>query len=160
MRTAYGYERTVCDCETCTTNCKVMPGCLAPGDLDTMIPAGADPFLWSESNLLASPGAVVAKNGQIFTIPTLVPASKPDGSCIHLSPEGLCQIHEISPVGCAFFDCGPDRRDGLMEQLLSDIYIAHQSHQLYWHLWVHLAYKGLTREAPAILRERMRKENR
>ena len=84
-RTEFGVPRTHCSCKTCKLNCLVMPGCLIPSDLDRMIPRTTDPFRWAESNLLASPGAVAMKNGKLFRIPTLVPATKADGSCINLS---------------------------------------------------------------------------
>src|SRR6266446_1724770 len=107
-RTEFGLERTTCACEVCKTNCRFMPGYLIPSDLDRMIPIGVDPLTWAEMNLLASPGALVMKNLQFFRIPTLVPSTKADGSCINLTPEGLCSIHETAPFGCAFFDCGPE----------------------------------------------------
>jgi len=55
-----------------------MPGFLVPSDLDRMIPPTVNPLVWAESNLLASPGAKVMKNGLILRIHTLVPAVKKD----------------------------------------------------------------------------------
>ena len=107
-RAEFGIARSSCACRDCQRNCRHMPGFLIPADLTRMIPPGADPFLWAEANLLASPGALVAKDGKLFRIPTLVPAVKADGSCIHLTGgkrNGKCAIHEIAPFGCAFFDC-------------------------------------------------------
>jgi len=37
-------------------NCRFMPGFLIPADLTRIIPPGADPVIWAEANLLASPG--------------------------------------------------------------------------------------------------------
>jgi hypothetical protein len=116
-RTEFGYTRTVCGCGECTTNCRFMPGFLIPADLDRLFPddGGLD---WAAANLLASPGALVMRGGETFRIPTLVPATKPDGTCVNLSNSGLCQIHAAAPFGCAFFDCGPERgnlsKTGLM----------------------------------------------
>jgi hypothetical protein len=155
MRTEFGAPRTNCSCKMCRLNCKVMPGYLIPADLERMIPAGADPFRWAEENLLASPGALVMKRGKSFRIPTLVPATKPDGSCIHLTKDERCDIHDVAPFGCAFFDCGPEP-PGVANQGLAAVYQAHASQSLYYHLVVHLNYKGLTQKAPEKLRAVMR----
>ena len=153
-RMEFGVPRTHCNCEVCTNNCRVMPGYLIPADLDRLTPAGADPFRWAESNLLASPGALVAKNGQMFRIPTLVPATKEDKSCTHLTAEGACGIHDVAPFGCAFFDCGPERPE-INHKALAGIYKACQEQALYFQLHVHLSYKGLVQERAEVLRSRM-----
>jgi hypothetical protein len=110
MRTEFGLPRTTCGCETCVDNCKNMPGFLIPADLERIRPKDMDPFVWAKKNLLASPGAIVrdTRKNVCYRIPTLVPATKADGSCIHLTAENLCLIHEIAPFGCAFFDCRPE----------------------------------------------------
>lgn len=158
-RTESGIERTNCACETCRLNCRIMPGCLIPSDLERIIPAGVDPFRWAESNLRASPGALVANTatGETFRIPTLVPATKTDGSCIHLTALERCDIHEIAPAGCAFFDCGPEP-PGLMREFLIQIQDAWREPgpSLYRNLWAHLAYAGLEAIDPREARERMR----
>ncbi len=104
-RLEFGSKRTICSCKVCRKNCEVMPGFLLPSDLDRMVPADTEPFTWAETNLLASPGALVMKGNTYFRIPTLVPATTSTGSCKNLTSEGLCAIHDISPFGCAFFDC-------------------------------------------------------
>lgn len=123
------------------------------------MPVGVDPFAWAEKNLLASPGALVMKNFQTFRIPTLVPATKADGSCKNLTPEGLCSIHENAPFGCAFFDCGPERgplsSNGLMTVYQSFFLDADS---LYRTLWMHLAERGHVQKSAEVLREKMRKE--
>ena len=43
-------------------------------------------------------------SARFVKLPTITPAVKPDGSCVFLTAEGKCQIHEVSPYGCAFFD--------------------------------------------------------
>jgi len=159
MRTEFGVARTSCSCKTCVANCRTMPGCLVPADLDRMIPAGADPFKWAETNLLASPGALVWSHevGE-FRIPTLVPAKKADGSCIHLNGK-RCDIHSIAPFGCAFFSCGPEP-PGLAKKGMMAVYDAFRKPgpSLYRNLWAHLAYAGLVQDAPEVLRERMLRE--
>jgi hypothetical protein len=155
MRTEFGFERTSCECRVCRRNCMYMPGFLIPADLERMIPVGSDPLKWAEDNLLASPGALVMKNGNTFRIPTLVPAVKPDGSCIHYR-QRKCQIWENSPFGCAFFDCGPERGGmshlGLIE--ICELWVR-QDESLYVQIWLHLAELKLFQESADVLRERM-----
>lgn len=157
-RIEFGVGRTNCSCRDCQTNCRFMPGFLIPSDLGRMIPAGSDPMAWAETNLLASPGALVMKSGSgdVFRIPTLVPAIKKDGSCIHLQGSkrnSKCAIHEIAPFGCAFFDCGTER-EGLSFEGLMAVYNA-GSNSLYYRLWQHLQDGGWRQQAPEVLRKRM-----
>jgi hypothetical protein len=129
-----------------------MPGFLIPADLTRMIPMGVDPLTWAETNLLASPGALVARGTRMFRIPTLVPAVKRNGSCIHLL-DCRCEIHEISPFGCAFFDC--KSRDytlshrGLVEIAGADL------ESTYIKIWRHLRAKGLKSRPPEAARAAM-----
>jgi len=132
-----------------------MPGCLIPSDLERMAPRGDEAAIlrWAEENLLASPGALVQQGDRRYHIPTLVPAVKPDGSCIHLTAEGRCAIHEVAPFGCAFFDCRVD--PGISADGMRLVARAHQSGALYTRIWEHLHRLGLRQEAPIVLRERM-----
>jgi hypothetical protein len=155
-RMEFGVQRSRCACRDCQLNCRHMPGFLIPADLERMVPAGTDPFAWAESNLLASPGAIVLKGSEMFRVHTLVPAVKADGSCIHLTGgkrNAKCAIHAISPFGCAFFDCGPPT-EGLAEQALTTICKAGPE-SLYARLWEHLDSIGKKQLAPEILRERI-----
>jgi hypothetical protein len=106
-RTEFGAARTSCDCKYCKVHCRHMPGYMIPSDLVRMIPVGADPVKWAEENLLASPGPLVMsrETRETYRVPTLVPATKKDGSCKFLNAQGRCSIHAVSPFGCAFFDC-------------------------------------------------------
>jgi hypothetical protein len=133
-----------------------IPGFLIPSDLGRMIPAGADPLLWAESSLLASPGALVMKDGQTFRIPTLVPATKEDGSCIHYRQRS-CQIWENSPFGCAFFGCGAVDEDRLSHEGLAAILRAWRGPEppLYVMLWTHLWDAGRRARGPQENRDRM-----
>jgi hypothetical protein len=133
-----------------------MPGFLIPADLDRLIPQGADPFTWAYRNLLASPGALVMKDGRTFRIHTLVPAVKPDGSCINLANDGLCTIHENAPFGCAFFSCGPEI-PGMSQRGMYAVYSAAED-SLYNRLWRHLDARGKRQKSPDILRRRMAEE--
>jgi hypothetical protein len=138
-RTEFGVERGEgCTCRTCRRNCMFMPGFLIPADFERMIPVDADPFTWAELNLLASPGTLVMKGGQIFRIPTLVSATKPDGSCIHYQKR-RCAIWENSPFGCAFFGCGAKEEERLSHDGVFAVYVAQQDEQsLYHRIWQHL----------------------
>ena len=154
-RTEFGLERTACGCGACVTNCRFMPGFLIPSDLERMIPAGVDPYLWADKNLLASPGALVMKDGETFRIQTLVPAVKKDGACIHLAEDMCCKIHAAAPFGCAFFDCGPER-GSLSSQGLVEVMKAWRAGGLYAKLWRRLWSRWKRQHKPEVLRQRMR----
>jgi len=161
VRTEFGAQRTECACKLCVLNCKVRPGALIPADLDRMIPKWADDnpdekhdlLTWAESNLLASPGAIVSKDGELFRISSLVPATREDGSCINLTADGRCSIHETAPFGCAFFDCKSDPRDQtLMRATLNATWEAlADSSTLYAVIWEHLWKMGRRQDGPEIL---------
>jgi hypothetical protein len=153
-RTEFGVARSECACEGCTVNCRFMPGFLIPSDLGRMIPVTADPFAWAVENLQASPGALVARDGRTFRIPTLVPASRSDGSCIHLR-DGRCNIHAVSPFGCAFFGCGAAGGPALSGTGLRTIAAAGVG-SLYHRLWRHLKSRGRVARSPEEKRAAMR----
>lgn len=156
VRTEFGFPRTSCDCEPCKKNCHFMPGFLIPSDLDRMIPKHVDPLKWSEYNLLASPGALVSKDGLLFRIPTLVPSVREDGACIHLAPDGLCMIHDIAPFGCSFFDCKPERGNLSHEGILAVHLTFRDKTSLYYQIWLHLLKTGHTQKPAEELRAKMR----
>lgn len=105
-RTTFGFPRTECACTECTLNCQHIPGYLIPRDLAAIAAQlGYENLLtFALENLLASPGATVMANGEIFQIPTLVPARQTNGACKFLTPENRCAIHVASPYGCSHFD--------------------------------------------------------
>jgi hypothetical protein len=133
-----------------------MPGYLIPADLERMKPTDRDVFAWAEENLLASPGALVEKNGIRFRIPTLVPAKQADGSCIHLD-DGHCNIHAIAPFGCAFFSCQDNEwnADVLSSKGLVAIMQDHSVQGEYCRVWLHLDSKGLRSESAEVLRKKI-----
>ena len=154
-RTEFGASRPVCACRGCVKNCRFMPGYLIPADLKRMMPpvtSWAEALVWAEENLLSSPGALVRVANQVFTIPTLVPRVKPDGSCIHLI-EGRCGIHAIAPFACAFFSCQPEP-PGLAIDGIYAVY-AELPGSLYKRFWQHLNATGRVQENAAVLRGRM-----
>lgn len=109
------YERTKCDCAKCVAGCKHIPGFLAPGDLETMLPADLDhslgePDEWLRENFMASFGAQAFIDGQLTTIPTITPKLGPAG-CVFLQA-GRCTVHEVAPFGCGWFDiCNREGND-------------------------------------------------
>jgi hypothetical protein len=135
-----------------------MPGFLIPADLERMIPTDTDPLQWAEANLLASPGAIVAKEGELFRIPTLVMATKPDGSCIYYVKR-RCQIWETSPFGCAFFGCGSQHHELLSEKGLFAVLRAWRKPSLYTRIWNHLWDSQRRADAPEEKRARMNSTN-
>lgn len=155
-RTEFGQERTTCACEMCVINCRFMPGFLIPADLTRLIPQGVLPTDWAEKNLLASPGALVMQDGRMFRIPTLVPAVKADGSCIHFGTDSGCGIHANAPFGCAFFDHNTPPRDTLSQYGILAVHQAWQNNEIYARIWRHLDRLGKVQQPPDILRERMR----
>ena len=100
-RTTFGFPRTECACAECTLNCRFVPGYLIPTDLAAMTAhlGYRSVLTFALENLLASPGATVMADGQVFQIPTLVPARQANGACKFLTPENRCAIHVVSPFG-------------------------------------------------------------
>jgi len=102
-----GFARTSCGCHQCQEACKIVPGMLIPEDIEPLsIFCGfANPLDFAKQHLLASPGGQYKNTttGQIFRIPTLVPARNESGHCIWLTDDCKCQVHEAAPFGCACF---------------------------------------------------------
>ena len=110
-RIEFGYARSICACPDCSAGCRHLPGYLIPADLDRIrahLAPGEELLAWARSYLLASPGALVARGGKLFRIPTLVPARRPDGACLFLTDASRCAIHAVAPFGCSFFDTHQD----------------------------------------------------
>lgn len=114
-RTEFGFPRTKCACRSCTINCEYMPGFLIPADVPRIaarlgytVPEDLGQF--AVENLRASTGWKLGVRDQttgavvqVISLPTLVPARQPNGHC-KFRKEGRCEIHDVSPFGCAFFD--------------------------------------------------------
>lgn len=161
-RLEFGFCRTQCACPECTRNCQHIPGYLVPADLERMgrcLATAQDPLSWARRHLLASPGAVVMRRGQVFRIPTLVPARRPDGACTFLTAEGQCAIHAVSPFGCAFFDAHmphaeADRRSKCGLQAVAEDWAVHG---LYAQVWLDLTSDDLVAPPPEVARQQMRR---
>lgn len=114
------FERSVCGCSQCKAPCQVMPGMMAPGDLNPILEECGytmdSPIEQVEEFLLehfvASDGAVVMDtDGNVHRIPTITPSVNEKG-CVFLDAEGNCSIHSVSPYGCRNFNvCGGDDHD-------------------------------------------------
>jgi hypothetical protein len=129
---------------------------LVPADLERMVPPGLNPFDWAQDNLRASPGALVVADGKPRRIGTLVPAVKANGECINLTNGGGCAIHDISPFGCAFFDCAPVQNEEAARQGLMAVMREWASGAgLYVAIWAMLYLEGRTQRPPEELRERI-----
>jgi hypothetical protein len=161
MRIFMGHHRTTCDCDLCAANCRFIPGYLLPEDL-TNIPlflSYSELFEFAEKNLLASPGALVMKNGKVLRIRTIVPARDEQGWC-RFFDGSLCTIHPVAPFGCAFFDAHQAQSEsntisakGL--EILARLW-ENQPRSLYCQVWNHLYRKGMQAPAPEECRNRMR----
>lgn len=83
----FGFARTECACDECALNCRYIPGYLIPTDLDAIAAHLGDESVltFALEHLLASPGTTVMADGQVFQIPTLVPAKQANGACHFLT---------------------------------------------------------------------------
>ncbi|HZS06759.1 MAG TPA: hypothetical protein VFD58_18115 [Blastocatellia bacterium] len=159
-RTAFGFSRTECDCEECVLNCRYIPGYLIPSDLENIVShLGYDDLLrFAMENLMASPGATVMADGQVFQIPTLVPQRQSDGACKFLGENNRCSIHAASPFGCAYFDCHQSRCESDRRSIAGLHAIAREWEVggLYARVWMVLFSAGLIALSPAEAKKRMK----
>lgn len=161
-RTEFGFDRTVCACHECTLNCHHIPGYLIPADLERIhrhLSPSEDLYGWARRNLLASPGALILRRGQVSRIPTLVPARRPDGACTFLTATGQCAIHVVAPFGCAFFDAHMSKREADLRSKrgLLAAFDAWNAGGFYSDVWVALAEDGLMAPAPEVARQQLQR---
>lgn len=125
-----------------------------------MIPKdhSVNPFDWAKQNLLASPGALILRNGVQKRIPTLVPAVNRETGACKFFQDGQCTIHAVAPFGCAFFDCREDDADDLSLQGLYAIEADWEQNGLYAQIWRFLDLHNKRQKAPEVLRKRMAAE--
>jgi hypothetical protein len=158
-RTEFGFKRIECACSACLRNCYGLPGYLIPADLSRIADyLGEDDIVrFALDNLLASPGALVVAHGEIFAIPTIVPARRPDGACCFLKND-LCSIHAVNPFGCAFFSAEQtnEQSDAISARGLMEIMKAWRQGDLYARLWARLYEEGRIAPSPLEARARMR----
>jgi hypothetical protein len=151
-RAEFGFCRTVCACDDCRRGCRRVPGYLIPADLERLgqhLAPGEELVTWAARHLLASPGAVVARRGRAFRIPTLVPARRADGACTFLAEDGRCAVHVVTPFGCAFFDSHMDHAEADRRSIrgLRAVLDAWADGGPYARVWAALTEAG--RRAPA-----------
>ncbi|MEA2710108.1 MAG: hypothetical protein QOF78_2709 [Phycisphaerales bacterium] len=146
-RTEFGFARTSCACRRCTISCEHVPGALAPADLPRLAAhlGYADVLGFARDNLLASEGVqVTTDQGKLVTLPTLVPATQPNGHCKFLK-SGRCEIHAVSPFGCAFIDAHQSDADYAVraDALYRDLYQDRQTNGPYAQAWADLSARGM-----------------
>ena len=150
-RITFGFARTECACEECALNCRYIPGYLIPTDLDAMAAylSYESVLTFALENLLASPGATAMADGELFQIPTLVPARQANGVCKFLTPENRCAIHAVSPFGCSHFDVHQSKTEADERSLRGLHAIAHEweTGGLYARVWTIL--HAMKRDAPS-----------
>ena len=156
-RAEFGFCRTVCVCEDCRLGCHRMPGYLIPADLERLgqhLAPGEGLAAWAGRHLLASPGAVVARRGRAFRIPTVVPARRADGACTFLTEDGRCAVHAVAPFGCAFFDSHMGHAEADRRSLhgLRAVLDAWAADGPYARVWAALAEAGRWAPAPETCR--------
>lgn len=143
-REQYGYKRTEAATEADILNCKHMPGCLVPDDVQRMRDAlhpGMDYTEFAERHLEASEGSLVVKDGHPIRLPTLVPKRNPETGHCHWfdATSKRCTIHKHAPFGCAFFDAHMPKAEGEA-----------RSKTMNGYLWVAWMTKWTGKETPHI----------
>lgn len=156
-RTTFGFHRTECACEECALNCRFIPGYLIPTDIAAIAHhLGYENLVtFALENLLASPGAIVMAEGQVFQIPTLVPQRQADGACKFLTAENRCAIHAVSPYGCSHFDVHQSKAEADERSLTGLQAIAREwkAGGLYARFWTIL--HAMKRDAPSPTKARI-----
>lgn len=160
-RTVFGFARTECACAECVMNCQHMPGYLIPEDLPAIAAALGynDWATFALENLAASSGAtVITREGQVCQIPTLVPQRQANGACKFLDEKQRCQLHAVSPFGCAFFQCTQSKAEADARSLhgLQSVATDWMMHGIYAHLWLLLDAHGINAVPPLEAKARMR----
>jgi Fe-S-cluster containining protein len=120
------FKRTVCACPACVKFCQTKPGALIPSDIAPigrrlvelgLISREADVGRFLRAT---RPSTVydtdLRKQVQIKKIG---PARDRRGRCVFLDETDRCQVHGVSPFGCAFFDAHQDRAETERRQLWS-----------------------------------------
>jgi len=156
----HNLNRNICACDICKTNCKIIPGYLVFQDILNIYNyynpvIGFTCFI--QLFFLASPGAIVMKNENIFRIPTIVPTrNKKTNHCIFFTSDEKCSIHHISPFGCRYFNCKQteEEADNISKLGLNNII----NDLEYKKIWITLNENDLIAESPEKLREKLNGE--
>lgn len=138
--------RTVCACRRCSICCEHIPGTLAPSDLPRIAAhlSHDDPLASAREFLLVGNGPTLRlSDGQVLTLPKLVPRRNAAGACVFFE-QGRCTIHSVAPFGCSHFDAHMSdaefalRSDSLNAALLAE----HQANAMYSRAVVELRVLG------------------
>ena len=97
------FQRTICDCNGCSSHCRIKPGFLIPSDIQAIEEFCEHRIDETPVFRLSSKTRVMIGN-IVMPLITITPNVKDDGSCIFLNDEGKCDIHPVSPFGCSHFD--------------------------------------------------------
>lgn len=103
------FKPTSCACYEDRANCTRQPGCLLPGQLQTIMDhlgeavADAAKYFWN------SPGMVLSRAGQLFRVRTITPRYE-NGRCVFFTKDSRCAIHSVAPFGCRYFDVHMSRK--------------------------------------------------
>ena len=159
-RKAFGFARTECACRACVLGCMHMPSYLIPEDLPELAVAlGYDDWeKFALENLAASPGATVMTQArEVLQIPTLVPQRQANGACKFLTADNCCQVHAVSPFGCAFFSHAQSRAEADARSIRGLHAIAQDwtMDGIYAQLWLLLNARGIRAVPPLIAKARM-----
>jgi Fe-S-cluster containining protein len=105
------FKRTVCACKECCSFCKTKPGALIPSDIPRIARRLVElRLIHREENVTqflraTNPTTVHDRDtGKQVRIPKIGPARDRRGRCVFLDDSDRCQIHGVSPFGCAYFD--------------------------------------------------------
>ncbi len=149
------FPRSECACAGCVACCKAMPGMLVPGDVERI--ERTLPTLWPSQYLVASEGALVVYRGEAVRIPTIVPAQKPDGSCVFLDDQDRCTIHAVAPYGCTHFDVHQSKAESDARSTAGLWTILTDASVCYFALWKLLVQQGRTAPPLKVRRARLQR---
>ena len=140
------HERSFCDCDQCKAVCHSKPGELAPGDIDRIsgfLGVEVTPEFISK-NFRAADGINTVRKGEEVSIPTIVPAQRPNGDCVFFA-QGKCTIHPVSPFGCSRFNACNTTHEGIAEseEKVLAAAMACANSVDYVLTWGHLYQRGL-----------------
>jgi len=105
------FARTVCACKTCASFCETRPGALIPSDVPRIAHRLVKMKLIDHEEkvgqFLRASGSTTVYEPDLekqVRIMQIAPARNRRGRCVFLDESNRCQIHEVSPFGCAYFD--------------------------------------------------------
>ena len=112
------FKRTVCPCKECASFCKTEPGALIPSDVPRIAHRLVEMKLIDREEdvgqfLRASRATTVYDRnlGMQVRVMKIGPARNRRGRCVFLDESDRCQIHGVSPFGCAYFDAHMPRAE-------------------------------------------------